>query len=111
MQLERVGGSADEARNRLAEAMRDHREQLGYGRVTRTTKLMDLAVELLVQLGNDDAYTDGQCRGLPARDLCLHRQTGESDDDQDRELGNLQVCQATAGELDRHLERLIALGL
>ncbi|MGW5106287.1 hypothetical protein [Nocardia sp. NPDC004123] len=26
-------------------------------------------------------------------------------------IGNLQVWQATAGELDRHLERLVAMGL
>lgn len=58
-QLERVGASPGEARNRLAEAMRDHCEQLGYGRITRSTKLIDLAAELPVEMDGDDAYTEG----------------------------------------------------
>ncbi|MFQ6331904.1 hypothetical protein ACLMAL_38110 [Nocardia sp. CWNU-33] len=58
-QLERMGVSADEARNRLAEAMRDHREQLGSQRITRNTKLIDLAAELLCELEGDDANTEG----------------------------------------------------
>jgi hypothetical protein len=36
--------------------MRDHREQLGSQRITRTTKLIDLAAELLIELDGDDVY-------------------------------------------------------
>ncbi|MEU2013829.1 hypothetical protein, partial [Nocardia sp. NPDC019302] len=39
--------------------VRDHREQLGYLRITRTTKLLELAAELLAELERDDAYTEG----------------------------------------------------
>ncbi|MFI6959921.1 hypothetical protein ACIBJI_41465 [Nocardia sp. NPDC050408] len=112
VQLERVGESADEARNRLAGAMRDHREQIGYGRITRTTKLIDLAAELLLELSNDDAYTEGNIEDYRrevyvSRDRRANRATIKIENS----VGNLQVWQATSGEIDRHLKRLVALGL
>ncbi|MEV0299407.1 hypothetical protein [Nocardia sp. NPDC050710] len=111
-QLERVGASPDEARNRLAEAMRDHREQLGYGRITRTTKLMDLAAELLVELGNDEAYTEGNVEDY-RREIYVStdRRANPKTIKIENSVGNLQVWQATSGELDRHLKHLVALGL
>ncbi|MFI7195313.1 hypothetical protein ACIBQ0_36770 [Nocardia nova] len=39
--------------------MRDYREQLGYRRITRSTKLIELAAELLSDLEADEAYTEG----------------------------------------------------
>ncbi len=44
--IERTGSSPGEARNRLAEAIRDFREETGESRITRTTTLMTLAAEL-----------------------------------------------------------------
>ncbi|WP_169810477.1 hypothetical protein [Nocardia arthritidis] len=92
--------------------MRDHREQLGYGRVTRTTKLMDLAVELLAEMGDDEAYTDGNVEDY-RREIYVStdKRANPATIKIENSVGNLQVWQATAGELDRHLKRLIALGL
>ncbi|WP_054811779.1 hypothetical protein [Nocardia arizonensis] len=111
-QLERMGVSADDARNRLAEAMRDFREQIGRDRITRNTKLIDLAKELLGELEADDAYTAGNVEDYRreiyvSKDKRANRATIKIENS----LGNLQVWQATAGELDRHLKRLVGLGL
>ncbi|WP_171050192.1 site-specific integrase [Nocardia cyriacigeorgica] len=111
-QLERTGATPDEARNRLAEAMRDHREQLGYGRITRTTKLIDLAAELLVEMEADEAYTEGNVEDY-RREIYVStdRRANPKTIKIENSVGNLQVWQATPGELDRHLKRLVALGL
>lgn len=112
VQLERVGASADDARNRLAEAMRDHREQLGYGQITRTTKLIDLAAELLVEMADNDAYTEGNVEDY-RREVYVStdRRASKATIKIENSLGNLQIWQATAGEIDRHLKHLVALGL
>ncbi|MEV4238927.1 hypothetical protein AB0J47_27545 [Nocardia sp. NPDC049737] len=111
-QIERIGVTADDARNRLAEAMRDHREQLGSRRITRTTKLIDLAAELLVELEGDDAYTEGNIEDY-RREIYVSKdkRADPKTIKIENSLGNLQVWQATAGELDRHLKRLVILGL
>ncbi|MEV0108647.1 hypothetical protein AB0H42_20235 [Nocardia sp. NPDC050799] len=111
-QLERVGASPGEASNRLAEAMRDHREQLGYGRITRSTKLIDLAAELLVEMEGDDAYTAGNVEDY-RREIYVStdRRANQRTVKIENSVGNLQIWQATSGELDRHLKRLVAQGL
>ncbi|MGV9680561.1 hypothetical protein ACWDSJ_35265 [Nocardia sp. NPDC003482] len=111
-QIERYGASPDDARNRLAEAMRDHREQLGAVRITATTKLIDLAAELLAELRADPAYTEGNIEDY-RREIYVSRDSRADPKTVkiENSLGNLQVWQATAGELDRHLRRLTALGL
>lgn len=111
-QIERMGSSADDARNRLAEAMRDYRDQLGQGRITRNTKLIDLAAELLRELAGDDAYTasnveDYRREIYVSKDRRANRKTIKIENS----LGRLQIWQATAGELDRHLKHLVSLGL
>ncbi|WP_063008795.1 hypothetical protein [Nocardia kruczakiae] len=63
-QIERIGRSSDEASNRLAEARRAYKEQLGYHCITRSTKLIELAAELLSDLEADESYTAGQRGGL-----------------------------------------------
>ncbi|MGW4124533.1 hypothetical protein [Nocardia sp. NPDC004711] len=111
-QIERVGLSADDAANRLAEAMRDHREQLGYQRITRSTKLIELAAELVTELEADDAYTAGNVEDYRRE---IYVSTDKRADPKtikiENSIRNLQVWQATAGELDRPLERLVAMGL
>ncbi|MET8778967.1 hypothetical protein ABZV58_28520 [Nocardia sp. NPDC004654] len=111
-QIERIGSSADDARNRLAEAMRDYRDQLGQGRITRTTKLIDLAAELLRELAGDDAYAAGNVEDYRreiyvSKDRRASRKTIKIENS----LGRLQIWQATASELDRHLKHLVSLGL
>ncbi|WP_228001905.1 site-specific integrase [Nocardia australiensis] len=110
--LERFGDTAGEARNRLAEAMRDHREQLGYSRITRTTKLIDLAAELIAELEGDEAFTDGNIEDY-RREIYVStdKRANPNTIKIENSIGHLQVWQATAGELDRHLKHLIALGL
>ncbi|MGW4364002.1 site-specific integrase [Nocardia takedensis] len=112
VQLERTARSADEARNRLAEAMRDHREQVGYGRITRTTKLMDLAAELLVEMGADEDNSEGNVEDY-RREIYVSRdkRADPKTIKIENSLGNLQVWQATTGEIDRHLKALVARGL
>ncbi|MGW3545164.1 site-specific integrase [Nocardia niigatensis] len=111
-QLERLGRSADDASNRLAEAMRDYREQLGYRRITRSTKLIELAAELLSELEADDAYTDGNVEDY-RREIYVSKdkRADPTTVKIENSVGNLQVWQVTAGELDRHLKHLVALGL
>ncbi|MFI9507878.1 tyrosine recombinase XerC [Nocardia sp. NPDC052566] len=111
-QIARFGESADDARNKLAEAMRDYQEVHGISRITRNTKLIDLAAELLTELRGDDSYTEGNIEDY-------RREIYVSDDKRakpgtvkiENSVGHLQVWQATAGELDRHLKRLVSLGL
>lgn len=111
-QLERYGDSPDDARNRLAEAVRDFREQHGDSAITRSTKLIDLAAELLAEMEADDSYTEGNIEDY-------RREIFSSTDKRaspktikiENSVGTLQVWQATAGELDRHLKRLTAQGL
>jgi hypothetical protein len=95
-QIERIGATAEDARNRLAEAMRDHREQLGPRRITRTTKLIDLAAELLVELEGDDAYTDGNIEDY-RREIYVSKdkRADPKTIKIENSLGNLQVWQAT----------------
>lgn len=111
-QIERMGSSADNARNRLAEAMRDFREEVGRSRITRTTKLIDLATELIAELESDDAYTVGNIEDY-RREMYVStdRRANPKTIKIENSLGNLQVWQATAGELDRHLKYLVGLGL
>lgn len=111
-QIERIGSTADHARNRLAEAMRDFHEELGGSRITRTTKLIDLATELIAQLESDDAYTASNIEGY-RREIhtSTDRRANPTTIKIENSLGNLQIWQATAGELDRHLKHLVALGL
>lgn len=111
-QIERMGISADDARNRLAEAMRDFREQPMHERITRNTKLIHLAAELLEELRADDAYTEGNIEDY-RREIYVSRdrRANKSTVKIENSVGNLQIWQATAGELDRHLKRLTALGL
>ncbi|WP_378741488.1 tyrosine recombinase XerC [Nocardia brasiliensis] len=111
-QLERTGASADDARNRLAEAMRDFREQQGRARITRTTKLIELAAELLVELEADPDYTEGNVEDY-RREIYISTDRRAKPDTIkiENSLGHLQVWQATTGELDRHLKHLVALKL
>ncbi|MFC8045357.1 tyrosine recombinase XerC [Nocardia sp. NPDC057353] len=111
-QIERMGLSADDARNRLAEAMRDFREQPMRERITRTTKLIVLAAELLEELRADDAYTEGNIEDY-RREIYVStdRRANKATVKIENSLGNLQIWQATSGELNRHLKRLTALGL
>ncbi|WP_109530785.1 MULTISPECIES: site-specific integrase [Nocardia] len=111
-QLERMGVSADDARNRLAEAMRDFREQLGRDRITRNTKLIALAKELLVDLAGDDAYTAGNIEDY-RREIYVStdRRANKATIKIENSIGHLQIWQATPGELDRHLKHLVSLGL
>ncbi|WP_194999950.1 hypothetical protein [Nocardia higoensis] len=92
--------------------MRDHREQPGYGQITRTTKLIDLAAEPLVEMADNDAYTEGNVEDY-RREVYVStdRRASKATIKIENPLGNLQIWQATAGEIDRHLERLVALGL
>lgn len=110
-QIERIGRSSDDASNRLAEAMRDYREQLGYRRITRSTKLIELAAELLSDLEADEAYTEGNVEDYRRE---IYVSTDKRADPKtikiENSVGNLQVWQATSGELDRHLKRLVGLG-
>lgn len=111
-QLERMGVTADDARNRLAEAMRDFREQLGRDRITRSTKLIQLAKELLDELDADDAYTAGNVEDYRRQIyVSTDRRANRATIKIENSIGNLQIWQATAGELDRHLKRLVSLGL
>ncbi|MEV0043946.1 hypothetical protein AB0H60_10735 [Nocardia rhamnosiphila] len=111
-QIERMGRSADDASNRLAEAMRDYREQLGHGRITRNTSLTELATELLREMGQDDNYTEGNIEDY-RREIVVSTdpRANSATIKIDNSLGRLQIWQATPGELDRHLKRLVALGL
>ncbi|MEV0358146.1 hypothetical protein AB0H71_19060 [Nocardia sp. NPDC050697] len=111
-QIERMGLTADDARNRLAEAMRDFRAQPMRERITRNTKLIALAEELLEELRADDAYTEGNIEDY-RREIYVStdRRANKATVKIENSLGNLQVWQATSGELDRHLKRLTALGL
>ncbi len=110
-QIERIGRSSDDASNRLAEAMRDYREQLGYRRITRSTKLIELAAELLSDLEADEAYTEGNVEDYRRE---IYVSTDKRADPKtikiENSVGNLQVWQATTGELDRHLKHLVGLG-
>ncbi|MFI9412493.1 tyrosine recombinase XerC [Nocardia gamkensis] len=111
-QLERMGDTADEARNRLAEAMRDHRQQSGYARITRNTKLIDLAAELIMEMEADDGYTPGNVEDY-RREVYVStdKRANKKTIKIENSIGNLQIWQATAGELDRHLKRLVGMGL
>ncbi|WP_433521691.1 hypothetical protein ACQPZ2_30925 [Nocardia pseudovaccinii] len=111
-QLERMGVSADDARNRLAEAMRDYREQLGRARITRNTKLIALAKELLAELAGDDAYTASNIEDY-RREIYVStdRRANKATIKIENSIGNLQIWQATAGELDRHIKHLVSLGM
>lgn len=107
-----MGRSADDASNRLAEARRDYREQLGHGRITRNTTLTELATELLREMGQDDNYTDGNIEDY-RREIVVSTdpRANSATIKIDNSLGRLQIWQATPGALDRHLKRLVALGL
>nr|WP_194818015.1 hypothetical protein [Nocardia sp. XZ_19_385] len=111
-QLERVGRSADEARNKLAEAMRDFSEIRGSETIDRTTKLIDLAAELLAEMEADDTITAGNIEDYRRE---IYVSTDKRADPAtvkiENSLGGLQVWQATTGVLDRHLKALIAKGL
>jgi hypothetical protein len=92
--------------------MRDHREQLGSQRITRTTELIDLAAELLCELEADDANIEGNIEDY-RREIYVStdKRANPKTVKIENSVGNLQVWQATAGELDRHLKRLVSLGL
>ncbi|WP_280215855.1 site-specific integrase [Nocardia cyriacigeorgica] len=111
-QIERMGATADEARNRLAEAMRDYREQHGELQINRRTKLIDLAAELLVEMEGNDEYTEGNVEDY-RREIYVStdRRANPKTIKIENSIGNLEVWQATSGELDRHLKRMVALGL
>ncbi|MEU4711928.1 hypothetical protein AB0G00_36450 [Nocardia salmonicida] len=109
--IERTGPTAGEARNRLAEAIRDFREDTGEQRITRTTTLLTLAEELLSEMEADEACSPGLVEDyrreiLVSRDKRANPKTIKIENT----LGRLQIWQATAGELDRHLKRLLAHG-
>ncbi|GAB2679228.1 site-specific integrase [Nocardia goodfellowii] len=110
--IERYGSSPGEAANRLAEAMRDHHDQRGARRITRTTKLIDLAAELLCEMGDDDAYSEGNIEDYRRE---IYVSTDKRADPNtikiENSIGNLQIWQASAGELDRHLRRMVGKGL
>ncbi|WP_157228791.1 hypothetical protein [Nocardia brevicatena] len=111
-QIERMGSSADEARNRLAEAMRNYSEQHGHARITCTTKLIDLAAELLAEMERDDAYTAGNIEDYRREIYVSHDKRADPTTVKvENSVGRLQIWQAGAGELDRHLKRLVAMGL
>ncbi|WP_067844481.1 site-specific integrase [Nocardia lijiangensis] len=111
-QIARFGDSADDARNKLAEAMRDYQEVHGGARITRNTKLIDLAAELLAELANDDSYTEGNIEDY-RREIYVStdKRANPKTIKIENSVGHLQVWQATTGELDRHLKRLVALKL
>ncbi|MBF6228802.1 hypothetical protein IU470_27335 [Nocardia abscessus] len=80
--------------------------------VTRNTKLIQLAKELLDELEADDAYTAGNVEDY-RREIYVSKDRRAKRDTIkiENSIGSLQIWQATAGELDRHLKRLVSLGL
>ncbi|MFD9550578.1 tyrosine recombinase XerC [Nocardia salmonicida] len=109
--IERTGATAGEARNRLAEALRDFREETGEGRITRTTTLQTLAEELLAEMDADDACSLSLIEDYRREIFVSHdRRANPKTIKIENTLGRLQIWQATAGELDRHLKRLVAQG-
>ncbi|MGW6427210.1 site-specific integrase [Nocardia sp. NPDC055053] len=110
--IERTGATSGEARNRLAEAIRDFREETGEGRITRATTLMTLAEELLAEMDADAACSPGLIEDYRREIFVSHnRRANPRTIKIENTIGPLQIWQATAGELDRHLKRLIAKGL
>lgn len=110
-QIERFGSTATEASNRLAEAMRDFRETPRDSRITRNTTLAELAQELLTEMRADPACSPGLVEDYRREiEVSKDRRANPKTIKIENSLGRLQVWQATAGELDRHLKRLTALG-
>ncbi|WP_063056495.1 site-specific integrase [Nocardia salmonicida] len=111
-QIERFGSTATDASNRLAEAMRDFRESPRDSQVTRNTTLMKLAQELLSEMRADSACSPGLVEDYRREiEVSKDRRANPKTIKIENSVGRLQVWQATAGELDRHLKRLTSLGL
>ncbi|MGW4636843.1 tyrosine-type recombinase/integrase [Nocardia sp. NPDC004415] len=110
--IQRIGDSPTEASNKLAEAMRDFHEVPAEAPITRTTTLMQLARELLTAMRLDPNCSPGLIEDYRreieiSRDIRADPKTIKIENT----IGHLQIWQATAGELDRHLKRLLTLGL
>ncbi|PPJ35324.1 hypothetical protein C5E45_26010 [Nocardia nova] len=75
------------------------------------TKLIELAAELLSDLEADEAFTEGNVEDYRRE---IYVSTDKRADPRtvkiENSVGNLQVWQATTGELDRHLKHLVGLG-
>ncbi|MEV6361344.1 site-specific integrase [Nocardia asteroides] len=109
--IERHGATSTEASNKLAEAMRDFHEVPAENQITRTTTLTDLARELLTSMRLDPTCPPGLVEDYRreievSHDIRANPNTIKIENT----IGRLQIWQATAGELDRHLKRIITLG-
>ncbi len=111
-QITRFGRTSTEASNRLAEAMRDFREPQPDSQITRNTTLMELARELLAEMRADTACSPGLVEDYRTEiEVSRDRRANPKTIKIENSVGRLQIWQATAGELDRHLKRLTASGL
>lgn len=109
--IQRYGATSTEASNKLAEAMRDFHEVPADNPITRTTTLMELARELLTAMRLDPTCSPGLVEGYRREIEVSHDKRANPNTVKiENTIGHLQIWQATAGELDRHLKRIIALG-
>ncbi len=110
--LQRTGNTASEASAKLAEAMRDFREAPPDSPITRATTLTELATELLVSMAMDPACSPGLIESYRREiEVSRDKRANPNTIKIENTVGRLQIWQATTGELDRHLKRLVALGL
>lgn len=110
--IQRFGDTADHASAKLAEAMRDFHETPGDAPVSRTTTLMELARELLASMQLDPNVGSGLVEDYRREiEVSRDKRANPKTIKIENTIGHLQVWQATTGELDRHLKRLITLGL
>ncbi|MFC9663950.1 hypothetical protein ACFVJ5_27220 [Nocardia sp. NPDC127606] len=111
-QITRFGKTSGEASDRLAEAMRDFREVPRNSQITRSTTLTMLAQELLAEMRADTACSAGLVEDYRREiEVSTHRLANPKTIKIDNSIGRLQIWQATAGELDRHIKQLTTLGL
>lgn len=111
-QIERLGDNPHEARSRLAQAMRDHRETPRDSDITLSTTLFDLAQELLRDMRADPDCSPGLVEDYRREiEVSTDKRANPHTVKIENSIGRLQIRQATAGELDRHLKRLVGLGL
>ncbi|MFD8101127.1 tyrosine recombinase XerC [Nocardia fluminea] len=110
-QITRFGATSGEASDRLAEAMRDFREVPRNSQITRSTTLTMLAQELLAEMRADTACSAGLVEDYRREiEVSTHRLANPKTIKIDNSIGRLQIWQATAGELDRHIKQLTTLG-